>query len=190
MRREVINIPENKSEFHKINNIRLPVLLISKDTTILEVNESLKEVLGYSKEDLYNKSLLDITDPKDRAQEVNNFIDLFYGNKKESSLLKQLISKDNQTVQFLQYTSAIREENGETRLAAIYLVPFRENLPGKSLAITPLLKKLKTITEFFDHSEFGSAYNAEVLSKIRNTIDEIERNPDHQNNSQPQGKIG
>ncbi len=40
MKREAINIPENKSEFHKINNIQLPVLLISKDTTILEVNEA------------------------------------------------------------------------------------------------------------------------------------------------------
>ncbi len=104
-------------------------------------------------------------------------------------MLKQLISKDNQTVQFLQYTSAIREENGETRLAVVYLVPFQENLPGKSLAITQLLKKLKTINEFFDHSEFGSAYNAEVLSKIRNTIDEIERNPDHQNNAHLKEKI-
>jgi len=140
------------SEFYK--NIQVPVLLISKDSTIIDINKSFGAMFGYSQDDVLKKSLLEITDPEDRIHEVNNFIDTFYGVKKKSALVKRFIKKSNDSIQVHQYTFPIDDEYNETLTAIIYLIPIKLENPEELEKFIPLINKLKSANSFSDLKDF------------------------------------
>lgn len=137
------------------NNIQHPVILINKDSTIININNCFGVMFGYSQKDVLNKSLLDITDPKDRIHEANNFIDTFYGKKKKSALVKRLLKKGNGSIQVHQYTFPIDDEYYKTQFAIIYLIPLTIKNPKDLEKFIPLINKLKSATSFSDLKEFG-----------------------------------
>jgi PAS domain S-box-containing protein len=95
------------------DNAGIGIDLLDRDGRILQVNQSLLDMLGYSEEDLHQLTFLDITFPEEREISKRNLEALMAGEIESYRLEKRYLRKDRSILWADLTTSAIRGPNGE-----------------------------------------------------------------------------
>ncbi|MEG4940016.1 PAS domain S-box protein [Microcoleus sp. F4-D5] len=85
----------------------------------LLVNQKLCEILGYSRQELVEKTFQEITFPEDLANELELLRQLLAGEIENFSLEKRYIRKDGQLVWANLTVSLLREQNGSQFLMSV-----------------------------------------------------------------------
>ncbi len=80
---------------------------------LIDVNQALCELVGYSAEELLTKRCSDITHPEDREQENKLFNQLLSGKINNFLLEKRYITKTNETIYALFQVTLIRDFQGQ-----------------------------------------------------------------------------
>ena len=95
------------------DNAGIGIDLLDRDGRILQVNQSLLDMLGYSEEELHQLTFLDITHPEEREISKRNLEALMAGEIEFYRLEKRYLRKDRSILWADLTTSAIRGPNGE-----------------------------------------------------------------------------
>jgi two-component system, cell cycle sensor histidine kinase and response regulator CckA len=95
------------------DNAGIGIDLLDRDGRILQVNQSLLDMLGYSEEELHQLTFLDITHPEEREISKRNLEALMTGEIESYRLEKRYLRKDRSILWADLTTSAIRGPNGE-----------------------------------------------------------------------------
>lgn len=83
---------------------------------IVEVNETLCDMLGYPKEELLKLTVQDITFPEDRAKEFQYTRDVITGKKDYFNLEKRYVHKRGHLIWGYLSSSVVRDQQGDIRL--------------------------------------------------------------------------
>ena len=95
------------------DNAGIGIDLLDRDGRIIQVNQSLLDMLGYSEEELHQLTFLDITHPEEREISKRNLEALMAGEIEFYRLEKRYLRKDRSILWADLTTSAIRGPNGE-----------------------------------------------------------------------------
>nr|CAA9441441.1 MAG: Sensor histidine kinase [uncultured Rubrobacteraceae bacterium] len=87
--------------------------LVSIEGRWLQVNQSLCEIVGYSEEELLNKTFQDITHPDDLETDLGYVHQLLAGEVRTYQMEKRYLHKLGHTVWILLNGSLVRDEGGE-----------------------------------------------------------------------------
>jgi PAS domain S-box-containing protein len=82
---------------------------------IVEVNEKLCEILGYSREDLRGRTVHDLTFAQDREKEEQDVQEVLAGKKDEFSVEKRYVHQQGHTVWADVSSNVVRDEHGNIR---------------------------------------------------------------------------
>ncbi|MCW8408071.1 diguanylate cyclase [Legionella sp. PATHC035] len=96
-----------------IENAPIGMAIISPEGKCIHANRTLQETLGYSDEELRNKSMLEITYPDDRLMTQDAMNKLLHGELRISHMEKRYIRKDGSIIWGMVSSSLIRDEQGE-----------------------------------------------------------------------------
>ena len=151
-----------------------PLMLLGSSGNILRVNSAALKELRYEENDLKYKSVLDIVHTEDRVKQVNNYIDISYGNK-PISITNMRLKTSNNT--FL-YTEQILHpvENGEN--SGLTLLTFKSldinnGRKPKWEEAQNLVNTIQGLTGMLDLEEFASSYNKSVINRIKEKLAEF-----------------
>ncbi len=103
---------------------------ISSDHRWLEVNDRLCDMLGYSRDELMQKTWLELTHPDDLARDLANFHRLLAGEIENYTIYKRYIRKDGQVIHTRRSTNCVRKDSG----AVDYVVVLLEDISEQHLA--------------------------------------------------------
>lgn len=95
------------------DNAGIGIDLLDQDGRILQVNQSLLDMLGYSEKELHQLTFLDITHPEEREISKRNLEALMAGEIEFYRLEKRYLRKDGSILWADLTTSAVRGPNGE-----------------------------------------------------------------------------
>jgi len=95
------------------DNAGIGIDLLDRDGRILQVNQTLLDMLGYSEEELHQLTFLDVTHPEEREISKRNLEALMAGEIEFYRLEKRYLRKDRSILWADLTTSAIRGPNGE-----------------------------------------------------------------------------
>ena len=113
---------ESEERYRAIfDNAGIGIDLLDRDARILQVNQSLLDMLGYSEEELRQLTFLDITHPEEREISKLNIDGLMAGEIDFYRLEKRYLRKDRSILWADLTTSALRGPNGE-HLGAIGVI--------------------------------------------------------------------
>jgi len=123
-RSAVVNITERKAMEEALreseeryravfDNAGIGIDLLDRDGRILQVNQSLLDILGYSEEELRQLTFLDITYPEESEVSKSKLEALMAGEIDSYRLEKRYLRKDGSVLWADLTTSAVRSPNGE-----------------------------------------------------------------------------
>lgn len=96
------------------------ISMVGLDGKFIKVNNTLCSILGYSKEELVEKSFYDITLEVDKGMSEVVYSQLISGKSKAVSVEKRYVRKDGQVVWGLSSISAIHNEEGKIQYFVVY----------------------------------------------------------------------
>ena len=129
------------------------ITIASPSKQLLEVNNKLCEIFGYSREELFQKSWAEITYPDDLNFNINYFEQLLAGKLDSYSMEKRYIRKDGQIIYTTLSVSCIRSAEG----AVEYVVGFVQDITDKKQAEQALYQSQKKIQRLFELPLVGMA---------------------------------
>ena len=88
--------------------------LVGTDGRWLRVNRSLCEIVGYTREELLEKTFQDITHPEDLERDLEQVQRLLKGEKRSYQMEKRYLHKDGHVVWILLNVSLVHGEEGES----------------------------------------------------------------------------
>ncbi|MFN3920149.1 MAG: PAS domain S-box protein [Methylohalobius sp.] len=91
--------------------------LLDKDGRVRESNLALEQMLGYSSQELYGKTLFDLTYPEDRESSVRLFKELVEGKHTHYKLEKRFIRRDGSLLWVRKIVSGVYGVRGELQFA-------------------------------------------------------------------------
>ncbi|HEX2739234.1 MAG TPA: PAS domain-containing protein, partial [Rubrobacter sp.] len=94
-------------------NASTGVALVGLDRRFLRVNRALREMLGYSEEELLRKTSPEITHPDDRELSRDRSERLFAGDAGAEIIEKRYVRKDGETLWVLSSVSMVRDPEGK-----------------------------------------------------------------------------
>ena len=89
-----------------------PAALVSIDGSVMEANQALCSLLGYSSHELTRKRFADITHPDDLLDDLALFASLAAGGRDHYALEKRYLRRDGTTIDGLLHVGAIRNRDG------------------------------------------------------------------------------
>jgi PAS domain S-box-containing protein len=95
------------------NNAAIGIVELDNQTKFIMVNDRVCEILGYSKEELLNKTVLDVTAPEDKEHSRSMYEAIAMGETNMLNYEKRYIKKDGNQIWVHISISAIRNEFGE-----------------------------------------------------------------------------
>jgi PAS domain S-box-containing protein len=132
--------------------------LIAEDGRILNVNSSLCELVGYSRDELLQKNFQDITHPDDRAVDQREVQQLLQGEIRTYKIEKRYFHKQGRTIWILLSVSLVRLDSGQPRYfiaqladinkrkqTEIDLEQVRQNLAARVQELEAALAEVKTL---------------------------------------------
>ncbi|MDZ4315824.1 MAG: PAS domain S-box protein [Azonexus sp.] len=127
--------------------------MVSLDCKWLTVNPALCRILGYSAEQMRDKTWADITHPDDLATSITAFNQALQGTIEGYELEKRYLGADGQPVEVSIATQLVRQRNGKPD----YFVVVVEDISQRVMAQKQQQKTLETLRRFIDHLP-GMAY--------------------------------
>lgn len=115
---DVTALRETERRFRKIfEEAGIGIALVDMEGYLLDSNPALQQMLGCRKEELYRKSLLDITHPDDQEPSSNLFKYLVKGKRDSFRREKRYLRKDGHLVWGQLTLSLVRDASGEPQFA-------------------------------------------------------------------------
>ncbi|VVC76435.1 putative diguanylate cyclase YegE [Aquicella siphonis] len=96
-----------------MENAPIGMAIVSLEGKWLQVNQALCDIIGYSKEEMYTRTFMDITHPDDMDISLEATRKLLQGEFHTFQQEKRYLRKDGSTVWVLINASIMRDENGK-----------------------------------------------------------------------------
>ncbi len=110
---ELTLIKHGEDRFRRYFELGLIGMAITSPTKcILEVNDELCSILGYTRDELLRKNWAEITHPEDLANDVVQFDQVLAGEKDEYTMDKRWIRQDGQIVYSIMSAKCVRRADG------------------------------------------------------------------------------
>lgn len=94
-------------------NSAIGMALVSTEGKWLKINEKISDFLGYSREELLEKTFQDITHPDDLALDLSKMYQLLEGKINKYAVEKRYIKKDGQIIWVLLNVSLVRDADNQ-----------------------------------------------------------------------------
>jgi PAS domain S-box-containing protein len=118
------------------------IAVVTVDAEIIEVNDKLSDILGYSKEELLTLNVGDISVPEDMEKEESIISEVLAGKTDYFNIEKRFVHKDGHIVWTNLSSNVVRDEKGEIELVI-----------GVVVDITEQKKAEETLQKALDESE-------------------------------------
>ena len=115
--------------------------LVGTDGRFLQVNRSLCEILGYSKEDLLEKTFQEITYPDDLRADIEQVRRMLAGEIETYQTEKRYFHKEGNAVWGLLSISLVHDEEGEP----LYFISQVQDVTERKLAETELIRRTEEL---------------------------------------------
>lgn len=125
----------------------------SPEGKYIKVPQNLCSLLGYTKNELFNKHYWDVTHPEDAALEEELFHSLISGHKETYSMEKRAYKKNGELIWLFCNVSAVKNNDGEIIYLLRYLVDIteqkimREELKNKEKELRRSENKYRNLVE-------------------------------------------
>ncbi|MGB8354324.1 MAG: PAS domain S-box protein [Chthoniobacteraceae bacterium] len=114
--------------------------IVGLDGSWVRVNSALCEIVGYSEEELFQKTFADITHPDDLERDLDNVRDLIAGRSRHYQMEKRYFHRDGHVVWIRLNASIVRSAAG----APLYFISQVEDVTARKRAE----KELRNIQQF------------------------------------------
>lgn len=105
---------ESEKQFQAIfDNSAIGIALVNAEKRLIQSNPALQKMLGYTDEELRQRSFIEITHPDDAAADVALAQEIFRGERDSYQLEKRYLKKNGETAWGNLTMSAIRSQDGE-----------------------------------------------------------------------------
>jgi len=112
-RKTLENLYESEARFSStFKDAPIGMALVSLDGRITKVNQTFSLMLGYSKEELQEKSYQEITHPEDLKADLDNVNALFEGRIETYLLEKRYIHRDGNAIWVELSVSCVKDTDG------------------------------------------------------------------------------
>lgn len=112
------NLQRSEARFRTVfEESGLGIKVIDLQGHILDSNDALAQMLGYSTEEMHGKSFTDLTDPRDLRETLAKFQDLLKGEYDHFKIEKRYIRKDGKILWGHLTMSLVRDTNGKPQYA-------------------------------------------------------------------------
>ena len=115
--------------------------LVGTDGRFLQVNRSLRKILGYSEGELLEKTFQEITHPDDVEADVVHLHQLLTGELETYQKEKRYFHKEGYVVQVLLSVSLVHDEKGKP----LYFVSQIQDITERKLAETELMRRTEEL---------------------------------------------
>ncbi len=157
-----LELQESEAELRAIfHQAAVGIRLSTLDGHILKVNQKLCEILGYSQEELLNKTFMDITHPEDLQYHLHELQKLISGKIETFSLEKRYLHKSGNSVWVNLTVSLIKDVNSQP----IYLIGVIEDIRDRKLAQEELKRQFAAVEAAIDGIGILSQNNYIYLNK-------------------------
>ena len=146
----------------------------------LRVNEKLCGIVGYSREELLERSFGDITHPEDTRISLEHFDRLLSGEENQYALEKRYIHKDGSVVWVFLTVALVRDENQAPLycIAGVQDITARKNAEdrlGKARKyIANILDSMPSVLVGVDSEGMVTHWNAEAANRMGLTAEQAE----------------
>lgn len=107
------------------------VAITSPDAGWMEVNDHLCQLLGYTKEELRQKTWVELTHPDDRQPDLQHFQQVLNGKKEGYSIYKRFLRKDQQIIWAHLSVKCIRHADGNVDYFVAVLFDISERMQAE-----------------------------------------------------------
>jgi len=149
---EVLRLSEQKFRL-AFDNAPMGMALVGSDYRLQRVNKAFCDALGYSEEELLNRSFLEITHPDDVSKDSEMAKRLLSGEIPSYRIERRYISKDKHIVWLDLTALVVRGRDGE----ALYGLGLAENITERKKAEAALRESEKRYRAFFELTAVGTA---------------------------------
>ncbi len=147
-------LEKNEREYRTVfSNAAMGIDLVDREGRFIQVNQSLVEMLGYSREELVGRSFLEFTHPEDVELSRASHEDLVQGKFQSYQLQKRYVEKDG-TLLWVEVTiSALYTECGEHEITVGVIADITERKRAE-LALRQSEEKYYSIIEYMGDAYF------------------------------------
>jgi hypothetical protein len=156
-----------------IKVLKQPLILLGADGIILRINETALDKLNYREKDLKYLSILDLIHKEDKVKEVNNYIDISYGNQLVSTSNIRLKESGGSYVGVEQILHMVNANNKRRMVILSFQVRCEIEMNEKWEDAGDVITTIKGLTNMFNLEEYGSSYNKSVVDQIKLKLEEF-----------------
>ena len=143
-------LEESRKRFQTIfQSAGIGMALVDNDGHFIETNLSLEKFLGYTQEELKNKSFVDVTFKEDIGGNLEFFHELKIGTRNSYTMAKRYVRKDDQVVWGHLTVTSIRRVSGEFEYAIAMIEDITEKKQSEH--------KLEKWATIFQNTQWGIA---------------------------------
>jgi PAS domain S-box-containing protein len=145
-------LQESEDKFRRaFEYAALGMVLVTKTGRFLQVNQAACTMLGYSEQEMFEKTFQELTYPEDLEVGLELFHNLLAGKQDYGWLEKRYVHKDGHLIWALLSTSLIRDSQG----VPLYLVSQIQNITERKQAEQALLKNEQQYRTLAEHVADG-----------------------------------
>jgi PAS domain S-box-containing protein len=148
---EVLRLSEQKFRL-AFDNAPMGMALVGADYRIRRANKAYCDALGYSEEELLNRSFVDLTHPDDVAKDIKLAEQLFRGEIPSYRIEKRYISKEKKIVWLDLTALVVRGRDGK----ALYGLGLAENITERKKSEEAMRESEKRYRAFFELTAVGA----------------------------------
>ncbi|MGN7514777.1 MAG: PAS domain-containing sensor histidine kinase [Allomuricauda sp.] len=167
-----------------LENSSIGMALVGKDGSFIDVNPSLCESLGHTKEELLNMTFQEITHPEDLEIDLSYLRELIQGKRSTYQIEKRYFNKNGEVVYIILTVTAARNIEGDISHFISQIVDItarikaEKKLKGLLELSTSQNSSLLNFAHIVSHNLRSHAANLTMISSFLNdeTLGEAEKN--------------